>query len=111
MKHLARDIFKFLVIFLILFHLYPEYKYWTNKYKEEVNGGEVYQAIEKSKKRGKKKIRGKNPRKSKKTQKFQKKNSNFFGINLDLDSNCYNLKCKILFVQLYRETWSSLFEL
>ena len=55
MKHLARDIFKFLVIFLILFHLYPEYKYWTNKYKEEVNGGEVYQAIEKSKKRGKKK--------------------------------------------------------
>jgi hypothetical protein len=55
MKHLARDISKFLVIFLILFHLYPEYKYWTNKYKEEVNGGEVYQAIEKSKKRGKKK--------------------------------------------------------
>ena len=55
MKHLARDIFKFLVMFLILFHLYPEYKYWTNKYKEEVNGGEVYQAIEKSKKRGKKK--------------------------------------------------------
>ena len=55
MKQLARDIFKFLVIFLILFHLYPEYKYWTNRYKEEVNGGEVYQAIEKSKKKGKKK--------------------------------------------------------
>lgn len=55
MKHLARDIFKFLVIFLIIFHLYPEYKYWTNKYKEDVNGGEVYQAIEKSKKKGKKK--------------------------------------------------------
>ena len=55
MKQLARDIFKFLVMFLILFHLYPEYKYWTNRYKEEVNGGEVYQAIEKSKKKGKKK--------------------------------------------------------
>jgi len=55
MKHLARDFFKFLLIFLILFHLYPEFKYWTNEYKEEVNGGEVYQAIEKSKKKGKKK--------------------------------------------------------
>ena len=55
MKNLARDVFTFLGIFLILFHLYPEYKYWTNQYKEEVNGGEVYQAIEKSKKRGKKK--------------------------------------------------------
>jgi hypothetical protein len=55
MKHLARDVFRFLLIFMILFHLYPEYKFWTGKYKEEVSGGEVYQAIEKSKKRGKKK--------------------------------------------------------
>ena len=56
MKHLSRDIFKFLVIFMILFHVYPEYKYWTNKYQEEVNGGEVYQVINASKKKGKKKM-------------------------------------------------------
>jgi hypothetical protein len=55
MKHLARDIFKFLVIFMILFHVYPEYTYWTNKYQEDVNGGEVYQVINASKKKGKKK--------------------------------------------------------
>ena len=55
MKNLARDIFRFLVIFMILFHIYPEYNYWTNKYEEEVNGGEVYQAINASKKKGKRK--------------------------------------------------------
>jgi len=55
MKNLARDIFRFLVIFMILFHIYPEYNYWTNKYQEEVNGGEVYQAINASKKKGKRK--------------------------------------------------------
>lgn len=55
MKHLSRDIFKFLAIFLILFQVYPEYQYWTNIYQEEVNGGEVYQVINKSKKKGKKK--------------------------------------------------------
>jgi hypothetical protein len=55
MKLLAGDLFKFLVIFMILFHLYPEYKYWTNIYQKEVNGGEVYQVINKSKKKGKKK--------------------------------------------------------
>ena len=55
MKNLAHDIFRFLVIFMILFHIYPEYNYWTNKYEEEVNGGEVYQAINASKKKGKRK--------------------------------------------------------
>ncbi len=40
---------------MILFHVYPEYQYWANIYQEEVNGGEVYQVINTSKKKGKKK--------------------------------------------------------
>jgi hypothetical protein len=55
MKNLAGDFLKFLLVFLLIFHAYPEYIYWTETYKLEVNGGEVYQAIENSKKKGKKK--------------------------------------------------------
>lgn len=55
MADLFREILKFILIFLILFHLYPEYRYWTNFYQLDVAGNEIYEVINKSKKKIKKK--------------------------------------------------------
>jgi hypothetical protein len=48
MKKFIRDIVTFVTLFLVLFHIYPEISYYTEYYKKNVAGTEIYEAITKS---------------------------------------------------------------
>ncbi|MHA8065588.1 hypothetical protein V7S76_02785 [Aquirufa sp. ROCK2-A2] len=48
MKKFLRDIATFVSLFLVLFHIYPEISFYTEYYKKNVAGTEIYEAITQS---------------------------------------------------------------
>ena len=55
MKPFLRDFGVFLGVFVLLFHAYPEFQYWTKRYQKDVAGTEVYEVISASKSKLKRK--------------------------------------------------------
>jgi hypothetical protein len=49
MKRFLRDLGVFLGVFIVLFHAYPEFQFWTKRYQKDVAGTEVYEVIAASK--------------------------------------------------------------